>query len=128
MNVSDKPGLTDVLAGHAQLEDCLHNTAVPGLQVLTSGTQVATPSEVLASLQMQEVYGRLVDGADLVIFDSPGCLGSADASVLANVAGSVLFVAKSGSTKRSNVRRGIDSLRQANAKVLGVAMSGGTKN
>lgn len=124
MNVDGKPGLTDVVLGEAELETSLHQTAVPGLQVLTCGSHITAPTELLSSTQMQEVYARLVDSADLVIFDAPGCLASADAQVLSNVAGSVLFVAKSGSTKRTNVRRGLDSLKQANANVLGVAMSG----
>ncbi len=124
MNVAGKPGLTDVAAGTAKLSECLHPTVIPGLSVLTCGTEISNPAEFLASSGMQNVKAQLDEIADLVIFDSANCLGMADAMVLSSVAESVLFVAKSGTTKRTTILRGLDVLRQANARVLGVAMNG----
>ncbi|MCC7230448.1 MAG: polysaccharide biosynthesis tyrosine autokinase [Fimbriimonadaceae bacterium] len=124
MNIAGKPGLTDVVMGHATLEESLHSTMIPGLHVLTCGTQVMSPAELFASPAMTAFMRKLADGSDLVIFDAPNCGAGADALVLSNVAESVLFVAKSGSTKRTAIRKGIDSLRQVNARVLGVAMNG----
>jgi capsular exopolysaccharide synthesis family protein len=123
MNVAGKPGLTDVAAGTATLAESLHPTVIPGLSVLTCGTEISNPAEFLASSGMQHVKAQLEELADLVIYDSANCLGMADAMVLSSVAESVLFVAKTGTTKRTTILRGLDVLRQANARVLGVAMN-----
>lgn len=124
MNVNGRPGLTDVLVGEATLEESLHQTSIPGLQVLTCGSTVSTPAEILSSPQMAKLCEHLQNSADLVIFDSTRSLGYADAQVLSRVADSVLYVAKAGLSKRSNIRKGIEALRRVNARVLGVATSG----
>ncbi len=124
MNIAGKPGLSDVVLGHATLEESLHSTAVPGLFVLTCGSQVQSPAELFASPEMTAFMKNMSDSSDLIIVDAPNTMAGADALVLANVAESVLYVAKAGSTKRVAIRKGLESLRQANARVLGVAMNG----
>lgn len=124
MNIAGKPGLSDVVLGHSTLEESLHGTAVPGLFVLTCGSQVQSPSELFASPEMTAFMRTISEGSDLIIVDAPNCMTGADALVLASVAESVLYVAKAGSTKRVAIRKGLDSLRHANARVLGVAMNG----
>lgn len=124
MNIAGKPGLSDVVLGHATLEESLHPTAVPGLYVLTCGTQVQSPAELFASSAMGAFMRKLSGSSDLIIVDAPNCMSGAEALVLSTVAESVLYVAKAGSTKRVAIRRGLDALRQANARVLGVAMNG----
>lgn len=124
MNIAGKPGLSDVVLGHATLDESLHPTAVPGLFVLTCGSQVQSPAELFASPAMTAFMRKISDGSDLIIVDAPNCMSGADALVLASVAESVLYVAKAGSTKRVAIRKGLDALRHANARVLGVAMNG----
>lgn len=124
MNIAGKPGLSDVVLGHATLDESLHPTAVPGLFVLTCGSQVQSPAELFASPAMTAFMRKLSDGSDLIIVDAPNCMSGADALVLSSVAESVLYVAKAGSTKRVAIRKGLDALRHANARVLGVAMNG----
>lgn len=124
MNIAGKPGLSDVVLGHATLDESLHPTAVPGLFVLTCGTQVQSPAELFASPAMGAFMRKLSGSSDLIIVDAPNCMSGAEALVLSNVAEAVLYVAKAGSTKRVAIRRGLDALRQANARVLGVAMNG----
>ncbi len=124
MNVAGKPGLTDVVAGEADLNESMHWTSIPGLRVLTCGSLIATPAEMFASQEMRDVYDKLVADADLVIFDAPSCMAFADTQILSNIAESVLYVARSGKTKRLTVRKGIETLRQGNARILGIATSG----
>lgn len=124
MNIAGKPGLSDVVLGHATLDESLHATAVPGLFVLTCGSQVQSPAELFASPAMAGFMRNLSNGSDLIIVDAPNCMTGADALVLSSVTESVLYVAKAGSTKRVAIRKGLDALRHANARVLGVAMNG----
>lgn len=124
MNVQGKPGLTDVIIGTSTLEESLHQTVIPGLQVLTCGSMVSTPTDLLASPSMQVLFKKMTEMSDLVIFDSPACSKYADAQVLSNIAEGVLYVGRVGKTRRTAMRRGIYALQQARARVLGVALSG----
>lgn len=120
LNLPEKPGLADVLMDRATLEEALHAGPVPGLQILTSGGTTANPVDLLSLPRMVELLAEMEGRCDLVLFDSPASTGLADAHVLARVVDSVVYVAKTGRTRRSNLRKGVDAFRQASVKVLGV--------
>jgi capsular exopolysaccharide synthesis family protein len=118
-NVGIRPGLTDVLLGENTLDEVLHETGAPGLRILTAGSEIANPGDLLLSNNMRVLHEELKLRADLVIFDSPPCLDTADANVLAHLADSVLYITSKGSS-RTALRSGIKMLRQAQGKLLGV--------
>ena len=114
------PGLTNVLIGRTTLEAALRDTNFPGLRVLTAGPQPPNPAELLNSVPMQNLHERLKEYADVIIYDSPPCLATADAQVLSASVDGVLYVVQLGETKKSGVRQAIELLNQAHANVLGV--------
>jgi capsular exopolysaccharide synthesis family protein len=114
------PGLSNVLVGHTHLEEALRDTAIPGLQLLTSGPLPPNPAELLNSEPMQQLHQQLKEIADVVIFDSPPCLATADAQVLAASVDGVLYVIQFGETKKSGIRHAVELLQQAHANILGV--------
>lgn len=113
-------GLTGVLVGRNTLEEALHETAVPGLRLLPAGPVPPNPTELLNSRAMRELHTQLKELADVVIFDSPPCLATADAQVLAAEADGVLYVVQFGFARRTAVQHAGDLLRQARARVIGV--------
>jgi capsular exopolysaccharide synthesis family protein len=125
-----QPGLTNVLVGQAQLKDCLHETGIEGFRVLTAGVLPPNPVELLNSPSMESVLELLKSEADLVIFDSPPVLATADAQVLASKVDGVLYVMQLGSVPKSAVARSFELLEQARANILGIALNkiGGETN
>ena len=81
-DIPQSPGLTNVLIGRTSLEAALRDTEFPGLRLLTAGPQPPNPAELLNSEPMQRLHERLKEYADVVIYDSPPCLATADAQVL----------------------------------------------
>ena len=118
--VPQSPGLTNVLIGHTFLESALRDTDFPGLRLLTAGPQPPNPAELLNSEPMQRLHERLKEHADIVIYDSPPCLATADTQVLSASVDGVIYVVQLGETKKSGVTHAMDLLEQAHANVLGV--------
>jgi capsular exopolysaccharide synthesis family protein len=118
------PGMSEVLAGEAKPSEALIESSVPGLFVMPAGTHAG--SDVLAT----EAVRQLVDGLhqifDLIVLDCPPVMAVADASIVANVATSVLFVVGAGSTNTEAARAAIDRLTSVQAQVVGVVLNKAT--
>jgi len=113
------PGLTELLAGQARLEDCLYLHQASGIYLLPSGKHVPNPAEVLASLAFKSLIEELSRRFFRIIFDSPPCQAASDALQLSQHVDGVLFVVKSGSTSRRVIRNSYKLLRNVSAPVIG---------
>ena len=103
-------GLTDVLAGRADLVDVMHRTPVAErLVVLTAGSVPPNPSEVLGSEKMRGVLADLSKHA-MVIIDAPPLLPVTDSAVLAHQADGALLVVGLGKTTYDLVAKAQDAL------------------
>lgn len=118
-----QPGLTNILVGQAQIENCLRETSVPGLRLLTAGVLPPNPVELLNSPTMEALMDGLREQADMLIFDSPPLLATADAQVLASKVDGVLYVMQLGRVPKSSVRRSFELLQQARANVIGIVLN-----
>lgn len=103
-------GLIDVIADPSiELSDCLIRTNIENLSVLPAGRQHNLTTELLASERM----GRMIDEIGqrysdrIIIFDSPPCLASSAASVLALHVGQTLFIVEAETTSETDVRDGL---------------------
>ena len=121
--VDSKPGLTNVLIGNMTLNQALKESKVPGLRLLTSGPHPPNPAELLNSQIMRRLHNELKEMADIVIFDSPPFLATADAQVLSAVTDGVLYVVQFGEAKKSAVKHSVQLLNQAHANILGVVFN-----
>ncbi len=113
------PGLTELLAGQARLEECLYLHQASGIYLLPSGKHVPNPAEVLASLAFKSLMEELSRRFYRIIFDSPPCQAASDALQLSQHVDGVLFVVKSGGASRRVIRNSFKLLRNVGAPVLG---------
>lgn len=98
--LSNKIGISDVLAGKADLKDVIWQHEVyPNLNIITSGRIPPNPAELLASHRMKEVLEELRKRYDYIIIDTPPVNYAADAMVLIKYVDITLFVVKSGFTE-----------------------------
>ncbi len=118
-----RPGLTNVLVGELALDEALQEGGVRNLRVLTAGPLPPNPAEILNSQAMRQVHATLRERADVVIYDTPPCLATADAQVVSADVDGVLYVAQFGETKKSAMRRSAELLSQAHARILGVVFN-----
>jgi len=122
--LSNSVGVTGaLLQANLSLDGLLHQTAVLGLRVLTSGPLPPNPSQLLSAKRMQELLARLEAEADIVILDSPPATSVADAAILSTYVDGVLLVVDAETTRHDWARKAIEALKQVNARVIGVALN-----
>ena len=122
-DVTRSPGLTDVLVGHATLDEAVRTTEVPSLSVLPSGQFPPNPSELLGSPAMQNVLHDAQAVFDIVLFDTPPILAVTDAAVLSTMVDGTILVVRMGATTRDAVRQASMRLRNVRARVLGAVLN-----
>jgi succinoglycan biosynthesis transport protein ExoP len=118
-----REGLSTVLTGTSQLEDCIVPTAIKNLFVLPSGPVPPHPAELLASDLMNEQLSRLRQEFDHIVLDTPPVLSVTDAVLLSVQVDCVVLVVRSGKTTKDSLRRTCDLLNQVNAKVAGAVIN-----
>ncbi len=118
----ESPGLANILSGAAKPSDALVESSIRGLFLMPAGDH-SGPSDLIDT----EAVRRLVDGLsqvfDIVVLDCPPTMALADASIVANVADSVLFVVGSGRTNAESARAAIDRLVSVQAQIVGVVLN-----
>lgn len=121
--ISNLDGLSNLIIKEREVSDCVVASEVDGLFLLPSGPIPPNPSEMLASAAFSSLLAALRDDYDLVIIDSPPVLSVADSLILTRAADGVVFVVDSKHTNRTLSQKGIASLQQVNAKILGVVLN-----
>jgi len=116
-------GLTNVLAGKAELSELLQPYGDGKLSVLAAGPHPPNPSELLGSDHMGELLTALRKTHDYVIIDAPPLLPVTDAAVLAVLADGAVIVTRYGSTKRDQLRAAADILHGIDARVVGTVLN-----
>lgn len=121
--IANKQGLTDLLADRADL-GCIHRiNRLPGLSVLTSGTEAPNPQELLSRPQFKLLLEELEQQFDVIIIDSPALAECVDAQVIAASTKGALLVAHKNLTSVSGLNNAKELLINADAQVLGCVLN-----
>lgn len=116
------PGLANLVAGTARLEDCIKELD-GNLSVIPAGTVPPNPLELLSSQRFAKALEVLEQRFDRIVIDSPPTQAVSDALVLSTHANAVIYVIKSESTAIPLAKRGVGQLLQNNAPVTGVVLN-----
>ena len=115
------PGLSEYLAGAAELKDVMRFLPDHNLTVIHAGTAPTNPAELLGSTAMRRLLDQLRTRYDRVLLDTPPVLPLADVAVLAPLVDGTLLVVRAGVTPKpaiENALRAFDSSR-----LLGVVLN-----
>ncbi|MCA6218237.1 polysaccharide biosynthesis tyrosine autokinase [Ideonella sp. B7] len=116
-------GLSNLVAGTATLQECLHTVEGSPLLVLPVGDIPPNPLELLLSQRFKDVLKELGEQFEIVVLDSPPVELVSEALVLAPLATSTILVVKALSTPAPLVRKSIARLQRAGASMLGVVVN-----
>jgi capsular exopolysaccharide synthesis family protein len=116
------PGLADVLADSASLEQSLIRTEqFPRLYVLPAGTRPRNPTELLASSRWRALCELLSRSFKYVIFDSPPVGAVADYELIEAMCDGVLLVVRPDHTARKPCFQAIKAVPKE--KLIGVILN-----
>lgn len=120
--LTNENGLTTLLAGNGNCQECISRTDIPNLCVLSSGPPLPEPS-ALSSQQMTHLIEELGVQADVVLFDAPPVLAVTDAMVLASQVEGTMLAVEGRSTQREVAMQAMERLHSVRAKMLGVVLN-----
>ena len=122
-NVPKKPGLTNYLTGVVPVENVFNETYVPNLSLITCGSLLPNPSELLGSDRMKRFIEGISQRFDFVIFDTPPLMAATDAIILSTLVDGFAMLVRSGMTNRDDVKRKLELFQNLQANVLGVILN-----
>ncbi|MFO7571061.1 MAG: P-loop NTPase [Gaiellaceae bacterium] len=141
LHLPDRTGITDVVAGSAQLEDALQpvvvtplrarfahgagNTTTSGtLEVITVGRTRVEPSEFVEADRLAHVLDALRSRGEIVLVDTPPVLATGDAMALSGKVDALLLISRLGTLTRPALRELVRMLNRSPVPVLGWVATG----
>ncbi len=117
--VENTAGLSNIIGKMVDFDDVVHRGVLPNLDILPSGTIPPNPSELLCSNRFINLFNRLSNEYDYVIFDTPPIGAVADALLLKDLVAGFVVVLRERSTTHGDIQNLLDSAKLADCKLLG---------
>lgn len=119
MGVAPTPGLSDVLAGRANLGEATQRAARnPTLRVITAGG-TGSAAGLLQSQALRDMIVTLKGNADYLVVEAPSTSSGADAQSLASLADTAILAVEVRRTTRPEVLDAVEQLRRVGTPMLG---------
>ena len=117
--IDAKVGLANILANRQGLYKLARQESLPNLAILTAGTQVPNPQELLSQLAFSDLLADLEKVYDIILIDTtPLALGSDVLTVVSNVAAAII-VSRKNVTEAAELQQLNQQLNMTGAKVIG---------
>lgn len=117
-------GLSELIAGTAAAKQCIIRGAFDQtLDVLPSGQLPERPLELISSLKFKKIIESLSKHYDRIILDCAPIQAVSDAQVLSRYTDAVVYCVEAQETPAEMVKRGLQRLRQVDAKIAGILVT-----
>jgi succinoglycan biosynthesis transport protein ExoP len=116
-------GLIDCLQGRATLEDVIRQDQSSGMSVIPAGSLDVNTLSMFMSGMMAALLQQLRQDYDLILLDAPPAHAMTDARVIAGMAEATVLCLRWRSTPLGVVRDAIALLEEAQANVVGAALT-----
>ena len=124
-NLSNKVGMSTVLAGKDELKDAIwEHQQIKNLDIVTSGPIPPNPSDLIESDRMQDIFEELRKSYDYIIVDSPPVGSVTDAILLMKNADISLAVFMSEYSEKEYVKNLNEMVQMYGLKHIGLILNG----
>jgi receptor protein-tyrosine kinase len=121
--LTDRPGLKELLEGTCRPEDAVHPGGAANLRVLPAGQRDAQFGAILARRSAQQDIRSLFGTYEEVIVDSPPVLVSSNAVILATLVDEVILVLRAGKSTREEAQAAQQHLASVGGKLVGIILN-----
>jgi capsular exopolysaccharide synthesis family protein len=118
------PGLAELLAGEADLDDAISSQWDEQLHIIPAGDLKSSPHQLLSGPQWPALLEQLRSRYRFIIVDTPPALIASEAFVLTRTADATLLSAIRGTSRMAYITEAHTRLLQAGANPVGVVLSG----
>ena len=122
-NVSNKAGLSDILAGRANFSVVNPIPQFVDLSVLTAGTPPPNPAELLSRNNLSDMFALLARHFDVILVDTPPARQSSDFQTLASHLGGALISVRRNRSRLDDLAGIKEMLQDAGAKIVGAVLN-----
>lgn len=122
----NRAGLSTIISSTAEtveLGNLVQASGIKGLDILTAGPMPPNPSELIGSKRMSTFIKSIEKHYDLVILDLAPVLEVSDTQELARHLDGIILVVRQGVTQKPAVKRSVEMLKFAKARILGYVMN-----
>jgi polysaccharide biosynthesis transport protein len=124
LGLPEKPGLREVLAGVAALDEALQETAQPDLTALTAGVIQATGGIRFMAATIRSLLRQLRQRFDLIFVDAAAWDGRSETANLATICDAVYLVLSPNETDTPEIDELFRHIPEKGVKLAGCIISG----
>ncbi len=106
-----------------RVDEFIHTTEVPHLEVVCCGAVPSSPSELSGSKRMAQFLQEVRARYDRVILDCPPVSAVSDPLVVASMSDGVIFVTKFNKIRRDHARKTVQRIQDSGIHILGVVLN-----
>lgn len=115
--------ITDSLMGGISYETITRTPGIDNLHIITAGSSVPHPVELLGSFNLDELFKGLKTRYNYILLDCAPVLPVTDVLILGPKADAVLLVYRAGKTAKSALVRAVDQLKNAQIAIRGIILN-----
>ncbi len=123
-NVKNIRGVSNALSNMISEKDAIYKTSYENVELMPTGTLAPNPTELLSSIQMEELIKKLEKFYDYIIIDTPPVNVVSDVLGLIKLVDGIMIVVKENKTSHPNISSAISKLKFVEANILGFVMNG----
>lgn len=116
-------GLSDVLTGHARVNEVIRFVDTSGLYMIPSGKVTKESTELLGSEKMTGLLNHVKDYADYVIIDTPPAMVLGDSLALSKAVDGCIYVVRSDYARRSVILDGFSQMADYGCRIIGTVLN-----
>ena len=92
--------------------------------MLTFNDQVDSVQKIIRNDTLKDILNDFQEEYDFIFIDTPPCGVISDASIMARVVESIIYVIRQDAVYQASIRSGINSMLETDAKFLGCLLNG----
>lgn len=121
--IKNDVGLSSALSKMKTADECIQDTKIDNLSIMTSGPIPPNPSELLASESAVELLESLSRKYDIIVLDTPPVNMVSDALNLSKSLAGILAVVRYGYTSDDELKNAVGKINLAQMNLLGFVLN-----
>lgn len=123
LGINNELGLSSYFSAKAKVEEVIHRTENPNLDVIPRGPFVPGASEYLCREIFEKLINELRGKYDRIVLDAPPVLGLSETVATQRVADGVVLVVRAENTTMTDVDTTVEQLRRSDTEFFGFVLN-----
>ena len=123
LDVANRRGLSNYLAGEEFGSDLITLTGIERFDLMSAGPQPPNAGELLLSPRLSQLVREACELYDVVLIDAPPVLAIADVPLVAKVAEGVVYTIEMNRARARQIQQSLERITAARGNVFGVLVT-----